>query len=128
MGEPLSPDRVFNFPIDELEPHPAYNFFAPGPLPGYAGNPNNNNGWLETDDYLPGELEAMADEPMVGPMVDEIAEQMIVPAVEKVAELMVIAEEQMVASVIDMEKDLIALCGDDDFENDASGGFDKEEV
>ncbi|GKC67361.1 hypothetical protein Tco_1099959, partial [Tanacetum coccineum] len=37
MGEPLSPDRVFDFPMDELEPHPAYNFFAPGPLPGRAG-------------------------------------------------------------------------------------------
>ncbi|GJV58542.1 reverse transcriptase domain-containing protein [Tanacetum coccineum] len=65
MGEPLSPDRVFDFPVDEPEPHPAYDFFAPGPLPGYAGNPNNNNGWLEADDYLLGELEAMVDEPMV---------------------------------------------------------------
>ncbi|GKD93097.1 hypothetical protein Tco_1372934, partial [Tanacetum coccineum] len=35
MGEPLSPDRVFEFLMDE--PHPAYEFFAPGPLPGYAG-------------------------------------------------------------------------------------------
>ncbi|GKE85605.1 hypothetical protein Tco_1559347, partial [Tanacetum coccineum] len=24
MGEPLSPDRVFDFPMDE--PHPAYGF------------------------------------------------------------------------------------------------------
>ncbi|GKE49530.1 hypothetical protein Tco_1480788 [Tanacetum coccineum] len=109
MDEPLSPDRVFNFPVDELEPHPAYDFFAPEPLPGYAGNPNNNNGWLKADDYLLGELEAIADEPMVGPMVDEIAEQMIVPAVEEIAEPMVTAEEQMVAPVIDMEEDLIAL-------------------
>ncbi|GJT41385.1 hypothetical protein Tco_0941250 [Tanacetum coccineum] len=49
MGEPLSPDRVFIFPIDEPEPHPAYDFLAPGPLPGYAGNPNNNNGWIKED-------------------------------------------------------------------------------
>ncbi|GKC74860.1 hypothetical protein Tco_1120743 [Tanacetum coccineum] len=34
MGEPLSPDRVFDFPVDKLEPHLAYDFFAPGPLPG----------------------------------------------------------------------------------------------
>ncbi|GJT29296.1 hypothetical protein Tco_0909571 [Tanacetum coccineum] len=37
MGEPLSPDCVFDFPVDEPEPHPAYNFFVPGPLLGYAG-------------------------------------------------------------------------------------------
>ncbi|GKB98054.1 hypothetical protein Tco_0984191 [Tanacetum coccineum] len=96
---------------------------------GYAGNPNNNNGWLEADDYLLGELEAMADEPMVGPMVNEIAEQMIVPAVEEVAEPMVAAEEPMIAPVIDMKEDLIALFGeDDDFEDDDSEGFDEEEV
>ncbi|GKB26977.1 hypothetical protein Tco_0866378 [Tanacetum coccineum] len=50
MGEPLSPDRVFDFPMDE--PHLAYGFFAPGSLPGYAGNPNNNNGWIEADVLL----------------------------------------------------------------------------
>ncbi|GJZ81956.1 hypothetical protein Tco_0646950 [Tanacetum coccineum] len=125
MGEPLSPDRLFDFPMDEL--HPAFNFFAPGPLPGYAGNPNNNNGWLEADDYLLGELEAMADEQMVVPAVKEIAEQMVVPAIEEVVEPMVEAEEQMVASVMDMEEDLIALFGEnDDFEDDDSK--DEEEV
>nr|GEY40050.1 hypothetical protein [Tanacetum cinerariifolium] len=36
MGEPLSADHVFDFSMDEPEPHPAYDFFAPGPLPGYA--------------------------------------------------------------------------------------------
>nr|GEV42629.1 ribonuclease H-like domain-containing protein [Tanacetum cinerariifolium] len=56
MGEPLSPDRVFDFPMDEPEPHPAYDFFSPGPLPGYAGNPNNNNGWIEADVSLLREL------------------------------------------------------------------------
>nr|GFA79337.1 hypothetical protein [Tanacetum cinerariifolium] len=36
MGEPLSPDLMFDFPVDEQEPHPAYDFFAPGLLRGYA--------------------------------------------------------------------------------------------
>ncbi|GJX87740.1 hypothetical protein Tco_0339754 [Tanacetum coccineum] len=63
MGEPLSPDRIFDFSMDE--PHPAYDFFAPAPLPEYAGNLNNNNGWLAADDYLLGELEVMVDEQMV---------------------------------------------------------------
>ncbi|GKE91343.1 hypothetical protein Tco_1572438, partial [Tanacetum coccineum] len=73
MGEPLSSVRIFDFPIDELEPHPTYDFFAPGLLPEYAGNPNNNNGWLEADDYLLGELEAIVDEPMVVPAIEEVA-------------------------------------------------------
>ncbi|GJX92263.1 hypothetical protein Tco_0345589 [Tanacetum coccineum] len=117
MGEPLSPDCVFDFPVDELEPHIAYDFFAPEPLPGYAGNPNNNNGWIEADDYLLRELEAMVDEPMVVPAIEEV--------VEPVAEA---EEEQMDAPVIDMEEDLVALFGDDDFEDDASDGFDEVEV
>nr|GEY24962.1 hypothetical protein [Tanacetum cinerariifolium] len=70
MGEPLSPDRVFDFPMEEPKPHPAYDFLAPGPLPGYAGNPNNNNGWIEADVPLLGELGAEVDEPMI----DEVAE------------------------------------------------------
>ncbi|GKB68037.1 hypothetical protein Tco_0929449 [Tanacetum coccineum] len=116
MGEPLSLDRVFDFPADEPEPHPAYDFFAPGPLPGYAGNPNNNNGWIEEDVPLLEELGVVADEPMVGPLVDEVTK----PIVE--------AEEQMIAPVVDMEKDIAMLFGDDDFEDDASKGFDEEEV
>ncbi|GJX70559.1 hypothetical protein Tco_0307730 [Tanacetum coccineum] len=75
MGEPLSPNRVFDFLVDELEPHPAYDFFAPGPLPGYAGNPNNNNGWIEADMSLLRELGVVVNELMVGPIVDEIAER-----------------------------------------------------
>nr|GFB42611.1 hypothetical protein [Tanacetum cinerariifolium] len=116
MGEPLSPDRVFDFLVDEPEPHPAYDFFATRPLPGYAGNPNNNNGWIEADLHLLGELEAMADEPMVGLLVDEIAE----PMVE--------AEEQVIAPVVDMDDDIAMLFGDDDFKDDESEGFDDEEV
>nr|GEW55486.1 hypothetical protein [Tanacetum cinerariifolium] len=118
MGEPLSPDRVFDFPKDELEPHPAYDFFVPGPLPGHAGNPNNNNNkWLKADDYLLGELEAMVDEPMV------------VPAIKEVAEPIAEAEEQMVAPVMDMEEDLVALFGEDgDFKDDDFSDEESEEV
>ncbi|GJZ09193.1 hypothetical protein Tco_0543476, partial [Tanacetum coccineum] len=77
MGEPLLPDRVFDFPVYEPEPHPAYDFFMPRPLPGYAGNPNNNNGWIEADVPLLGELGVIADEPMVGPIVDEITKPIV---------------------------------------------------
>ncbi|GJR98149.1 hypothetical protein Tco_0270323 [Tanacetum coccineum] len=101
--------------LDEPEPHPAYDFFAPGPLPGYAGNPNNNNGWIEADVPLLGELGVVADEPMVGPIVDEIAE------------LIVKEEEQMIAPVVGMDEDIAMLFGDDDFEDDDSEGFDEEE-
>ncbi|GJZ30532.1 hypothetical protein Tco_0575579 [Tanacetum coccineum] len=96
MGEPLSPDRLFDFFVDGPEPHPAYNFFAPGPLPGYA---------------------AMIHEPMVGLMVDEVAE--LVAKAE---------EEQVVALVVGIDEDIAMLFGDDDFEDDASEGFDEEEV
>nr|GEZ84870.1 hypothetical protein [Tanacetum cinerariifolium] len=59
MGEPLSPDHVFDFLMDEPEPHLAYDFFAPGLLPGYAGNPNNMNEWMEANVSLLGELGEM---------------------------------------------------------------------
>nr|GEW34402.1 hypothetical protein [Tanacetum cinerariifolium] len=123
MGEAFSLDRVFDFPEDELEPHPAYDFFAPGPLPGYASNPNNNNGWLEADDYLLGELEAMVDEPMAVPAIEEVIE----PVVEA-------EDEQMAAPVMDLEEDLAELFGedddfeDDDFSDDDSEGVEEEEV
>ncbi|GJS07349.1 hypothetical protein Tco_0364145 [Tanacetum coccineum] len=115
--------------VDELEPHPAYNFFAPEPLPGYARNPNNNNGWLEAEDYLLGELESMVDGPMVVPAIKEVVEPVAKAEEEQVIALAVdMEEEQMDASVIHMEEDLAALFGDDDFEDDASDGFDEEEV
>ncbi|GKD08879.1 hypothetical protein Tco_1188564, partial [Tanacetum coccineum] len=102
-----------------------YDFFAPAPLPGYVGNPNNNNGWLEADDYLLGALEAMVDEQMVVSAIKEVAEpvaeaeeeQVIAPAVD-------MEEGQMDVPVMDMEDDLAALFSDDD----ASDGFDGEEV
>ncbi|GJT22915.1 hypothetical protein Tco_0892852 [Tanacetum coccineum] len=118
MGEPLSPDRVFDFPMDE--PHPAYDYFAPA--------------------LLPRELEAMVDEQMVVPAVDEIAEQMDVHAFKEVAEPVVKAEEeqviallvdvvegQMDALMMDMEEDLAVLFSDDDFGDDASYGLGEEE-
>ncbi|GKF20258.1 hypothetical protein Tco_0068896 [Tanacetum coccineum] len=137
----MSPDRVFDFPEDKLELHPAYDFFAPAPLPGYASNPNNNNGWLAADDYLLGELEAMVDEQMVVPTIEEIGEQVVIRAFEEVDEPVVkageeqvialvvdVAEGQMDASMMDMEEDLAALFDDDDFEDDASDGFGEEEA
>nr|GEU82787.1 hypothetical protein [Tanacetum cinerariifolium] len=77
MGEPLSPDRMFDFPMDEPEPHPAYDFFVPGRLPRYDGNPNNNNRWIKADVPLLGELGAEADELMVGLGADEVAEPIV---------------------------------------------------
>nr|GEY15492.1 hypothetical protein [Tanacetum cinerariifolium] len=116
MGEPFSLDHVFDFPADELELHPAYDFFVPRPLPGYAGNPNNNNGWIEVDVPLLGEIRAVADEPMVGPIVNEIAEP-----VDK-------AEEQVIALVVGMDEDIAMLFGDDDFEEDNFSDEDSEGV
>ncbi|GJT16500.1 hypothetical protein Tco_0875206 [Tanacetum coccineum] len=101
IGEPLSPDRVFDFPEDELEPHPTYDFFAPGPLPGYMIVP--------------------AIKEVAEPVAEAEEEQVIAPVVD-------MEEEQMDAPVIDMEKDLAVLFGDDDFEDDASNRFDEEEV
>ncbi|GJV02360.1 hypothetical protein Tco_1335929 [Tanacetum coccineum] len=66
------------------EPHPAYDFFAPRPLPGYDGNPNNMNGWIEADVPLLGVLGRLSeplgvevDEPMVNPVIDELAEPIV---------------------------------------------------
>ncbi|GJV28329.1 hypothetical protein Tco_1384777 [Tanacetum coccineum] len=119
MGEPLSPDRVFDFPMDEPKPHLAYDFFAPGPLPGYAGNPNNPNGWIEADVPLLGEmgepLGAEVDEPMIDLVIDKVA--------EPIAE----GEEQVIALVIDVEEDIAMLLGDDDFSDDDSEGFEDDE-
>ncbi|GJX21151.1 hypothetical protein Tco_0223828 [Tanacetum coccineum] len=86
------------------EPHPAYDFFALGPLPGYDGNPNNMNGWIEADVPLLGDL-------------GEITE----PIVE--------VEEQMVTLVMDVEEDLAVLFGNDDDsgDDDSEGPEDDEE-
>ncbi|GKA04653.1 hypothetical protein Tco_0683773 [Tanacetum coccineum] len=49
MGEPLSPDRVFDFPMDEPEPHPAYDFFTLRPLLGADGHPSCCRGRVAGD-------------------------------------------------------------------------------
>nr|GEU91671.1 hypothetical protein [Tanacetum cinerariifolium] len=123
MGEPLSPDHVFDFPEDELEPHPAYDFFVPALLPGYVDYPNNNNGWLEADDYQLGELKAIVDEQMVVPAIEEVAEPVAEAEEEQViAPIVDIEEVQMDVPMIEMEEDLATLFDDDDFEDDASDG------
>ncbi|GJR45038.1 hypothetical protein Tco_1313141, partial [Tanacetum coccineum] len=87
--------------------------------PGYVGNPNNRNRWIEADVPLLGELGeigeplgAEVDEPMVDPVIDELAEQIVE------------VEEQMVALVMDMEEDLAMLFGVEDYneEDDDSEG------
>ncbi|GJX71440.1 hypothetical protein Tco_0308611, partial [Tanacetum coccineum] len=82
---------------------------------GYAGNPNNNNGWIEADVPLLGELGAEADEPMVGPLVGEIVEPMVEMG------------EQVIGPVIDMKEDIAMLFCDGDFSDDDSEGFEDEE-
>ncbi|GKB18049.1 hypothetical protein Tco_0851972 [Tanacetum coccineum] len=123
MGEPLSPDLVFDFPMDE--PHPAYDFFAPGPLPGYVGNPNNMNGWIEADVPLLGELGEMGE-----PLEVEVDELMIDPVIDELAESIAKVEEQMVAPAMGMEEDLAVLFGDDDDsgDDDSEGPEGDEEV
>nr|GEZ25902.1 hypothetical protein [Tanacetum cinerariifolium] len=62
-------------------------------------------------------LRAEVDEPLVDPMINELAE----PIVK--------ADEQMVTLVIDMEKDLAMVIGDNDFSEDGlDDGGDDEDV
>ncbi|GKE31769.1 hypothetical protein Tco_1451091, partial [Tanacetum coccineum] len=96
---------------------------------GYAGNPNDNNGCLAADDYLLGELEALVDEQMVIPAIKEVVEPVAEAEEEQViAPVVDIVEGQMDVLMIDMEEDLAALFGDDDFEDDSSDGFSEEDV
>nr|GEX52018.1 retrovirus-related Pol polyprotein from transposon TNT 1-94 [Tanacetum cinerariifolium] len=89
----------------------------------YAGNSNNNNGWLEADDYLLGELKAMgAIEEVAKPVAEAEEKQVITLAVD-------MEEGQMDVLMIYMEEDLAMLFGeDDDFKDDDSEGFDEEEA
>ncbi|GJZ21287.1 hypothetical protein Tco_0558326 [Tanacetum coccineum] len=68
MGKPLSPDRVFDFPMDET--HPAY------------------------DVPLLGELGSEMDEPMVALVIDEAAEP-IAKMEEQVIALVIDMEEDL---------------------------------
>ncbi|GKB20107.1 putative reverse transcriptase domain-containing protein [Tanacetum coccineum] len=125
IGEPLSPDRVFDFLMDEPERQHAYDFFAPGPLLGYAGNPNNTNGWIKADVPLLGKLDEMSE-----PLRDEVDEPLVDPMIDEFTELIVEVEEQMVAPVMDMEEDLAMLFGvrDDSSDDDFEGPEGDEEV
>ncbi|GKF96991.1 hypothetical protein Tco_0292812, partial [Tanacetum coccineum] len=62
-----------------------------------------------------------AIEEVAEPIVEAEEEQVIAPAVD-------MEEGQMDVPLMDIEEDLAALFGDDDFEEDASDGFDEEEV
>nr|GEW97170.1 hypothetical protein [Tanacetum cinerariifolium] len=124
MGESLSPDRVFDFSRNEPEPHPTYDFFAPRPLPDYAGNLNNMNGWIKVDVPLLGELGEISK-----PLGAEVDGPMVDPVIDELAELIFEVEEHMVAPVMDMEGDLAMLFGDDDFRDDGpDDDEDDEEV
>nr|GEU40916.1 hypothetical protein [Tanacetum cinerariifolium] len=70
MGEPSSPDRVFDFPMDEPEAHLTYDFFALGPLPG-----------------------AEVDKPTVDPVIEEIAEPDVEVEEQVVAPVMDMEED-----------------------------------
>nr|GEX26101.1 protein phosphatase 2C 16-like [Tanacetum cinerariifolium] len=134
MAEPLSPDRVFDYPVDEPESHPAYDFFAPGPLPGYAGNPNNNNGWIKADVPLLGELGAEADEPMmIAPVIDAEEDITMLFRDDDFSDDDSEGDEEeevweMIAPVIDAEEDITMLFRDDDFSDDDFEGDEEEEV
>ncbi|GKA73832.1 hypothetical protein Tco_0780134 [Tanacetum coccineum] len=106
MGEPLSLDSVFDFPMDE--PHPAPDFFALAPLP-------EARGYGRRADGVPSVKE------VVELVVETEEEQVIAPVVDAV-------EGKMDALMMEIEEDLAVLFGDDDFEDEASDGFGEEEV
>nr|GEW96015.1 hypothetical protein [Tanacetum cinerariifolium] len=99
MGKPLSPDHVFDFPEDELEPYPAYNFFVLALLPG---------------------------EQMAISAIKEVVEPVAKAEEEQVIALVADIEEgQMVVPMIDMEEDLAVLFGENDNFEDNSEGRDE---
>ncbi|GJQ98245.1 hypothetical protein Tco_0009384 [Tanacetum coccineum] len=101
MGEPLSPERIFDFLEDKLEPHPTYVLVF----------------------FTPHCYQAMVDEQMVVPAIEEVTEPVAEAEEEQVIALVIDMEEgQMDAPMMDIEEDLAALFGDDDFEDDASDG------
>ncbi|GKA98152.1 hypothetical protein Tco_0826046 [Tanacetum coccineum] len=87
--------------MDEPEPQHAYDFFAPGPLPGELGE-------------IGEPLRAEVDKPLVDPVIDELAE----PIVE--------VEEQMVALVMDLA--MLFGVEDDSSDDDFEGPEGDEEV
>ncbi|GJZ30495.1 hypothetical protein Tco_0575542 [Tanacetum coccineum] len=61
------------------------------------------------------------------PLGAEVAEPLVDPVIDELAESIIEIEEQMVALVVDMEGDLAMLFGDDDFSDDDSEGFEDDE-
>nr|GEW63859.1 hypothetical protein [Tanacetum cinerariifolium] len=123
MGEPLSPDRVFNFKMDEPKPQHVYDFFAPKTMPVYAGNLNNTNGWIETDVLLLGELGEMGE-----PLGAEIDEPLVDPVIDELVKPIVEVKEQMVALVMDIEEDVAMLFEvEDDSSDDYFEGHEGDE-
>ncbi|GJV96059.1 hypothetical protein Tco_1547636 [Tanacetum coccineum] len=84
-----------------------------------CGNPNNMNGWIEADVPLLGELGKMGE-----PLGAEVDEPLVDPVINELAKPIIEVEEQMVAPMMDMEKDLAMLFGDDYFSDD---GLDDDE-
>nr|GEV12543.1 hypothetical protein [Tanacetum cinerariifolium] len=125
MGKPLSPDRVFDFLTDKPEPQHGYDFFVPGLMLSYVGNLNNTNGWIATDVPLLRELGEIGE-----PIGAEVDEPLVDPVINELAESIFKVEEQMVALVIDMEEDLAMLFGvkDDSSDDEFEGPEGNEEV
>ncbi|GKF55253.1 hypothetical protein Tco_0165593 [Tanacetum coccineum] len=53
MDVPPSSDRVFDFPMAEPEPHPAYDFFAAQPIPGLSEAPGQPFLYMTHGTYMP---------------------------------------------------------------------------
>ncbi|GJW16540.1 hypothetical protein Tco_0023976 [Tanacetum coccineum] len=95
MGEPLSPDRVFDFPMDEPEPQHACAIVSE------IGEP----------------LGAEVDEPLVDPVIDELAEPIVEVEEQMVAPMMDMEEDlAMLFGDDDFSND-----GLDDDEDDEEG-------
>ncbi|GKA04417.1 hypothetical protein Tco_0677198 [Tanacetum coccineum] len=99
MDVPPSPDRVFDFPVAEPKPHPAYDFFAPGSILRYDKAPDNMNRWIEED----GPLRADLVEPVVDLVIDD-----------------------MMAPMENPDKDVDMLMEEDDEDGDDEGEDDKD--
>nr|GEX48260.1 hypothetical protein [Tanacetum cinerariifolium] len=107
------------------EPLLAYDFFAPGLLPGYVGNQYNINGCIEADVPLLGELGEMGE-----PLGADVDELMVDLVIDELVEPIVKVEAQMVAPTMDMDGDLAMLFGDvdDSGDDDSEGPGGDEEV
>nr|GEU33263.1 hypothetical protein [Tanacetum cinerariifolium] len=133
----LSPDYVVDFDSEKDEKDPKED---PAYYPADRGNNDDDESSNDDDDdddvekdeedKEEEELEAMANEPMTVPVIEEVAEPVAEAEEEQVVALVVdIKEENMAAPMMDMEEDLAALFGeDDDFKDDDFSDDDSEEV